>query len=431
MIAFLICLLSILLLCQVLIAARAGGIYGFLLTLQAIYWIVAYVGRPTLLLAIQPSAVANDPIADIRLASQGYAYATGKLIPIIVFGQAIFLGLTLLLIRPWRGTRRTLDIHIPVGAVWLAWAALILVRFAYTIGVQSPWVSTGLWLSSIAIASGYRTGLSRASQMRYSLFVLFSEAIWSITYQSKTPIAAAVMTILLFGGLVPRKISLRHVVSATVMIPVAIFGFAAFQQFKQGPAVASALEAVDARYPHIVRPVLPIIRRVDLFSAVTDGYLVQGRWISVEGLGARAIESMIPRPVLTEKQYNAGEAWAREVRAYTVPSKWPVSLAEGPIAEGLAVKGIAGVAFETGFVAIMTYIVSLFVASRSSFLFSIGCTLALNVVLLERGLLGIFETAGKAVQMSAMFALMTVMFKAAMPTRVTARTVDEQPQIHA
>jgi hypothetical protein len=393
---------------QFILARRVPEPLRSILRVQAIYWFLAYVLRPLVLVLASPAPTVNDAIADGRLAHGGYDTNLDRILLPIVVGHVVFLTVALLVGARFASHFRSVDVS-PV-LVLILFAILIGARLSWFLGARSAIVSTLLGLAPIVLGLMLIPSHPKRRLALFIVVLLATEASWSMIFASKTPISTLLLCLVLTSASRGWRPRLKHIAGVALVIPVFVLGFSALQSNKQDAAVEADLRTVNARYPAILRPVLPIVTRFDLLAAVTDSTYVAGRWISVEEFSYRAAMSTIPRPLNQSKIYTAGENWAIEVRSLSRPSRPGVSLAEGPVAEGNAVAGLPGVMAGCALLALITVAGTRAFATGNVLGYSLGCCLILLPTIQERGLLGVVEVMGKGLQLAILAAALSLLF---------------------
>ncbi|MGK5444569.1 hypothetical protein ACSNN7_22475 [Micromonospora sp. URMC 105] len=403
----LIVLVAVVLCAQFVFAAAMPEPLTTVLRIQAVYWFLGYVFRPMVLVIASPVPVQNDSVADHRLAYGGYETNLHQVLIPILLGQVVFLAAALTLGRRFRSQFQKAEVS--PALVLVVFMLLLGARLGWLAGVRSSVVDTLLGLAPIAIGMALVPTHPRRRLVLLVGLLLLTEGAWSVLFASKTPILSLLICLLVLAASRSWRPKPKHLVAAAVAIPVFVLGFSALQSVKQSVDVRSDLQAVDARYPPYVQPAMSIVRRFDLFAAVTDSMYVEGRWMSSGEAVGQAASSFVPRPLNQGKTLSAGERWAVEVRKLSKPSRGGVSLAEGPVAEGNAIAGLPGVAAECFLLAAITVFGARALAMGRTFAFSIACTLIFLPTIQERGLLGIAEVVGKGLQLSLLVGLFSLL----------------------
>ncbi|WP_411374119.1 hypothetical protein ACLH0K_13765 [Arthrobacter sp. MPF02] len=235
---------------------------------------------------------------------------------------------------------------------------------------------------------------------------------------SKTPLIAAILCVAIRVAILGWTRQRLRVVGWAAT--AAVLAFPLLQQLKLSADTSSILNEAEAGYPAIVQPVMPIIRRFDLFSAVTDATLFgPGGWMSAEEFWRRSIGGLIPQPLLLAEKIGVGTMWSVEIRSASLgTANSEVSLAEGFIAEGYALNGYIGVVLGATFMAIAALLVSNLISSYRPFLASLGMLLVSYPVLFERGIIGTVEVLGKSVQVAALMWLIYMMVSSVSTARL-------------
>jgi hypothetical protein len=109
--------------------------------------------------------------------------------------------------------------------------------------------------------------------------------------------------------------------------------------------------------------------------------------------------NLLPQQLLGYDKIGAGSYWSISVRSSSTGYVNPdVSLAEGPIAEGLMLSGIAGVLFSMLVLVCAVVSISHLLYYGKTLGFTVAAIFLSFPVLFERGSLGISEYLGKALQ---------------------------------
>jgi hypothetical protein len=389
-------------------AAGANLVLRTLLWAQCLYWTFSYVLRPVVLLAVEPEPRLADSVADPRIAAGGYERALPSVLSPVAFGLLCYLILAAVVIRSIPSARRSPE--SPAGSSpgrSLTFATSLVVgwvaRSVVTHGVGGNVAVTlgGLaTIGALGLIVFYR-GTARASA---AILILAgaSELAWSVLSTSKTPALAAVLAMVIRLGLIgwtrrSAALGAGFAISVIVIFPV-------LQALKLDSTTSQVVAAADASYPVYIRPFMAIIRRFDLLSAATDARLYgDGRWMTTSEYWSRLFNNLIPQQVLGSEKIGAGTLWATSVRAQSLRVSNPdVSLADGFIAEGYVVNGFLGVAAAGTFILLVALAVSRGLMARNIFLQAISLYLISSSCLFERGVFGVTEEAGKAIQVGAL-----------------------------
>src|SRR6185369_1609211 len=78
---------------MVVAASLIPGIPRVFLITQSVYWSLAYLARPVVLLWVQPQPRYGDNVADPRLAIMGYDHGIAMVLKPVVFGLWIYAAL--------------------------------------------------------------------------------------------------------------------------------------------------------------------------------------------------------------------------------------------------------------------------------------------------------------------------------------------------
>jgi hypothetical protein len=418
---------------QVLIARRFPPIVAALIIVEAGYWTISYVLRPLLLLLVQPAPAYADPVADPRLANGlGYDVAIRDVLIPVVLGQGAFIVVLLiasLVVRsgdqsPWIHRQSlSVDRGTLIGAMAFVW----LIRLAYYVGFRNSIMATLLALGPIVIGlSALYRAKESANRWLWVVGLVSSEVVWSLLFRSKTPFLGLVVAFILAASVNRIRLSPRRIVALALLVPIGLLTFATLQANKTTSTDNEIIRYANSAYPGWAQPLLPVVRRFDLFEAVTDAVNAHGEWIgsiqAVQRLGA----SLVPNYLSGGPKTSSGLAWGAEVRNLSLPTAPGVSLADGPIAEGYAIGGIGGAVVEATIMALLTILVGRMLYSRSIFFVSVALSIALGSFLFERGLLGFVEAIGKAWQVAV---VIVVAFSVTRDMRLAAARQRATPSV--
>ena len=402
----------------------ARGIPRVLLVTQSIFWFLAYVPRPLLLLAVTPQPTFGDDLADPRLAVTGYDYNVAHVLAPVATGLWIYVALVAVFVVWQRMTpngQRVLQQQssttvATLVAVWLGGAVVRAYSYLTGQAATAGQVTAGNPYLTFLTDAGAIGAIGvivylRLASPRLTVAVIAcamgGELVWGMAEQSKTPFIGAVLAMVVrLSATKLTRSRVMAIVAAGVGVG-AIFGW--LQSFKVDAATEQATAGADAAYPAAIQPLLSIMRRFDLFAASTDSYFLDGRpYLSVHDVWTRILLNCIPQQLGVEK-IQSGTDWAHRVRGSSVDmANVSVSLAEGHLNEGYAVHGYLGVALESVFVIAMIAAVSMALTSRSIPLIAIGLSFVSVPALFERGALGMSETLGKSLQQAALVSVLAL-----------------------
>ena len=379
----------------------------YLLYAQAGYWALSYLARPLFLLAVEPRPRAHDALADFRLVMGGYEPGVAQVSMIVAVGLLSYLLAVTVPARRVRdaiGPRWRTTWRFAAASYGVGWGC----RIAMAFGAVNPLTSTLSAAAPVAVGLVLLavdwTGIADRSRRWAIACCGAGELLYSVIYESKTPVLTfALFFFIAYAGTLRGS----RTVTFTVLGGTAAFAaFTMLQTLKSAPGARRDLAVVDRAYPLATRPLLPVLRRFDLYSAVTDASFVpDGRWLSLTAFGRRLVRGFVPW-LSGDPFVSSGVRWAREVRAYTIPLNGStVSLADGVVAEGFAVAGWLGVAVEAVVLAVATVLVARALLSPRPFVLVLGLAVLTRPALFERGVLGLAETLGEALQISAVIAV--------------------------
>jgi hypothetical protein len=405
----------------------SGPIRVFLMA-QGAYWSLSYIAAPAVLLWVQPEPQFGDNLPDPRLATIGYGPGIAAALRPVVFGLWLYSGLVVAY-AIWTRLRRAPAVADRAAAGRGNGAAVPIAhnqQFIWTLYILYA-VGTLGRLAAVATGNGGRAGelespnailnlvtvlatigavgllvYVRPATTRATLLIIggltLGELLWTAIVQSKTPIMGAALAIAVRCAMTGWN--RRNVVAVLAITVLAIGGFGWLQSLKATDVAKAESAVVDSSYPPQVRPYLSLLRRFDGLEAATDAYYAgPDSWLTPREVLVHAAESLVPTQLLGSEKFQAGAAWATDVRGQSVDmSQVSVSLAEGNINEGYVLGGYAGVALDVTF----TFGLLLF-WTRALYhplipLPVFGLAMIEVPVLFERGFLGAFETLGKYLQ---------------------------------
>lgn len=392
---------------------------------QFVYWTLAFIGRPLVLLVADPAPKFGDPIADPRLATMGYAYSIPHVMHFVTIGlwidAAFVVGYAI-----WRRTagpprylerwRQNQNLLPTLTAMYLLGLGGRLASYATgsltlagEVSSANPYLDLIATLASLgAIGLIIYLRMTNTKLMALIIAGLFAvELIWGVITESKTPAISVALAIVIRFAMTGLS---RRTVLAVVAGAIALLaGFGWLQSFKVSAADAAATSSVSTTYPASVRPFLSVIIRFDLFEASTDVYFMNGRpWISASQAVKNSLENFIPTQLGVTK-FQSGTAWAQQVRGSSVDmSGVSVSLAEGQLNEGFLLAGYPGIVVESALFLGLVALAARLLHSRRTFNVVLGLVMVAVPVLFERGIMGVTETLGKGIQIAALAAILSL-----------------------
>lgn len=396
-------------------AVLMPGIARVFFVTQIVYWTLAFVARPLVLLTVRPLPQFGDNIADPRLSDLGYGYSITHVLQPIAISIWIYAALVIAV----AAFLRACGIWNESTRIWKPDPKLLMIlAIAYVIGLAGRLAAfaTGSLGSAGDVTSSnpyldILSGMAGLAALGLIIYVRLSplfnsaliavllagELIWGIAIESKTPaLSAAVGVAVRFAILGWNKYRLAGLGVGAVVV---LAGFGWLQSFKVSEEDKLASRAATASYPHVVQPFLSLLRRFDLLEASTDVYYMDGRpWIGAGSAVEYGFSNLIPSQLGVTK-FQSGTEWAQEVRGSSVDMRnISVSLAEGHFNEGLILGGYWGVVVESLIVITLVLAVSRFLLSSHIALVTIGLGFTAIPALSERGVLGITEPLGKILQ---------------------------------
>lgn len=380
-----------------------------ILLLQIFFWGVSFVGRPLILLIVQPSPKLDDSIADPRLAALGYDYSISLVLQPILFGLVSYALLAWAMRRKANAWLAKLDHSSDesqsqhtwlFAAFFLGWASRIAWLLIEKDTFASAVAETLSWVALVALAGLIKTYLSMNKEKFHIIAALGSgELIWSFLFSSKTPIvgfATLCIVMLASGGWTLRRVRFIAAVGVSTLASFPVIQALKFSE------VTDKIAAADSTYPLIIQPLMPFLRRFDLLSAVTDAtFFSASSWLTYLEYSRYVFQNLIPQQLIGIAKSGAGSSWAVDVRSSSTGiQNFGVSLAEGFIGEGYLLGGFIGVALLAILLFGSVLIIATHTTSNKPFLFSIAAIGLSFPVLFERGFLGFTEVFGKSLQVA-------------------------------
>ncbi|MEJ8278255.1 hypothetical protein [Pseudonocardia spirodelae] len=389
------------------------GIPRVLVLAQVAYWALSYVLRPAVLLWVQPVPTYGDDVADPRLYSIGYPHGIAEAMQPVVYGLWLYALLALGYAcrargRPPRPPVRTdPDLVATLVVVWVVGCAGRAAAYLTgSVGGAGDVTSANPVLDLVASLAGIGGAglilfLRPATPSRAAVVIgglLAVELGWAIASESKSPVMAAALAVAIRFALLGW--SRRRTWGVLGLAAGGIAGFGWLQSFKLSGDAAAAAAEVDSRYPGVVRPFLPIVRRFDLLQAATDAYYMSGRtWLTPGQVVTAMAQSFVPSGVLGGEKLHSGTAWAFQVRGSSVDMRSvSVALADGSINEGQVLGGLPGVTVGALFTFGLLLLAVRWLHSRHVVAISLGIIVTTSPILDERGILGSTEVVGKGLQ---------------------------------
>lgn len=315
-------------------AVLMPGIARVFFVTQIVYWTLAFVARPLVLLTVRPLPQFGDNIADPRLSDLGYGYSITHVLQPIAISIWIYAALVIAV----AAFLRACGIWNESTRIWKPDPKLLMIlAIAYVIGLAGRLAAfaTGSLGSAGDVTSSnpyldILSGMAGLAALGLIIYVRLSplfnsaliavllagELIWGIAIESKTPaLSAAVGVAVRFAILGWNKYRLAGLGVGAVVV---LAGFGWLQSFKVSEEDKLASRAATASYPHVVQPFLSLLRRFDLLEASTDVYYMDGRpWIGAGSAVEYGFSNLIPSQLGVTK-FQSGTEWAQEVRGSSV-----------------------------------------------------------------------------------------------------------------
>ena len=395
----------------VVFAIRIRGVLGALLLVQAAYWALSYVVRPTILLTVAPIPQRNDPISDGRLMEWHGSYVEGVALALwpMVIGLATYIVAMMLQSRlPRRDLqpRVFLDLHGLVVLFLIGWMFRIA-QLAY----PTSTFTTLAFLASVAVGGFIllRPGMPPAP----ALIVLgASEFVWSLLSAVKAPIFAFILWLVIKIFISSERFDWKRFAGLGAF---ALLSFLAVQRIKVLDGRLTEISAsVANEYPGWMQPLIPVFARFDLLTASTDAVLAgESSWKSPMEALTYGFNALLPQQLTGEKGDLIGRQWGSEVASQSNPAvSGDTYLAQSPAAEGWVIGGWAGLLIECALAAIVVFLIARAICSQHPFFAFLGLAMTSQPFIFERGMLGTMEGVGKGLQIALLATVVALVFVA-------------------
>lgn len=392
-----------------------------IIRVQAVFWFLAFVGRPLYLLLSQPRT--TQPLFDYRLATNGYEFSLVPILNAVLLAQAAFV--LLLAMRCVVLPRAKPEPLVLQGSYKLHKIGIIFLVIGWVGRAANLLSITSIASALLPLASvGACSLVVFTKSSKFALVasvVVISEASWAIAGATKTPLLAILTAYLIRSAYShsARTQLKRLPVIAGLIVAV----FLVIQPLK-GINTYNDVESTSSANP-VEAVTISVLQRTDLISAVTDGQLYEPKpWMSGSEFLKDVGMASIPKGPLF-KYENQGLRWTREVRSESFRYQYQdVSLASGPIAEGLAMGGVERAALGMAILLLLTLGTGRLLLSRSIPIMLSAATFVFDSSLYESGIIGNAESVAKALQIAAVAYVLTI-FISDRPASVLAK--DEQP----
>jgi len=399
------------LLAVMLAAPALGRVPGRVLRVMGIYLAIAYAGRAVFLLAFDPRPGPGTFIADGLLRTPTYQAGLAQLAPIATLGVAgILAGFYAVALGPRRAQSRS----TPRRGWRQSGAAIALCGWpvrAMTLVLESdrqegllgrlsvlPTVAAGL----VILGTNWRaTGKGR----HLVLLLALGEAVWSVSADTKTPIL--VVAAFLFLDPNRKRITWRTGLAVTA---AALLAFVVIQPTKTDIA-SSDHGGVSA-----LAPIGRVLVRFDLLRALTVAERAgAGSYMGTSEISDRALGAWLPDSIVETNESPSAVAWGERMNG----SESGAYLAEGPIAEGFALFGMAGALLWSLVAGAVAALVAMAIRQPRNYgTFILAVSLVASNAIFERGLLGVNENIAVGIQ---------VVVLALVPYILIRRTLTPEP----
>jgi hypothetical protein len=393
------------------LARECGVVMRTSAFVMAGFWSLAFLGRPLAVYLDQPSSPSLNPLADYRLAWFGYEEGLKQVLTIVAMGLGMSV-IILALLRRTKVARAQPSVWQPYWSATLAtalalgWVGRSMEPFWSPMGLLAILVTPSLALL-VCFANWTRTPF----RVVLILLAAAGEAGWSVLAESKTPIVALLLALLIWAtrSLSVHSRRLAYICMTFLVLTV----FVAIQPLK-----GAYFNDANRYSSHFTGPVgdfaMTVLTRTDLISAVTDAVstarppsFAPGAYVARVGRG------LTPDHLVSKGDDPSGLVWTRDLRAATNPKQFlGVSLADGPIAEGYVLGGIAGVLALSAIMMIATILLCAGISAKSLWIRCLCAMVVFGPTLYERGPLGLSEVVGKGLQYAVVVAVLIPFAKA-------------------
>jgi hypothetical protein len=388
----------------VLFGIWAPGLPPFprrLLRAASVYTTISFIARSVDLLWTDPVPAVNNAIADPLLLAPTYSDGIAAVSQLLWLGECVFVAAIYALTYPLRnrftGASPTPPSSVSGFATIYAVSWLCrLADLAHIAGATGPgvlllrlaYVGTALLLV-LVVANDWRASRS-GRQLVYVMLV--GEIAWSAASASKTPLIASVLA--LYLDLYRPRWSLRYAVGGLTSVVVA---FGVIEKLKHDYAGSTGLSVSTV--------IGNLLTRFDMLHALAVAKLDgPGSYMRWQSAASQLLTDLLPQQILGITRTNDGQNWATVMEQVS----WTVSVATGPVAEGYAVAGVAGIIASEVLTGAAVVGIAAMLLARRSFLASLfGAYVLASAAPFEQGPLGLSQTCGAALQACFVVGLLT------------------------
>lgn len=360
------------------------------------YMGIAFVGRPLYVLLAHPTRASGTELVEPLLSTSTYwqgiqTVSRLALLGLIAFFLCVYL-VGFVTRRGWYPIPRHASADLT--PYWSIWVACWLCRLAVRSGLLPATSTLGLVAERLLPLATALLGVliltvdwrAVSGGRRAVLTIALGEILWSYLDTSKTPLLASLLFFYVDPG--RGRISLRLFWASLVGLGTA---FLLIQGVKPGQAghASTGLSLWQ-------QVTVSVLTRLDAVHAIAVAHMAgPGSYLSYGSVASRLATGWIPQQLLGIKRLGAGEMWA-QVMNHSLPG---VSLAQGPVAEGYAVAGLAGVVLWSVLSALAFTGAAWTLASVRSLLPNIfGAYIIASAALFEQGAIGLVDVIGSALQ---------------------------------
>lgn len=348
--------------------SNTKGALKYLVFGHICFLFLGLIVRPMILYVKQPKPEYGDSFADSRLIVNGsYNQAILEIGLRTFFGLVIF-GLCLHLFQKISifNSRESSNVELNLGLVpvFVVLGATLFANILEYTGISHSrfitWISVAaLPCIGLAIQLTLQMSLSGIKNVANIGFIGVLALALSILQASKSPIFFYIFMVLLVSfekirGKLSFRFSPKYLAITGLFFVIAIFVFPFIQNLKDGDQLTALNDRVGQKYFGAFPAAYTILKRFDLFRAVSDVWFVgEGAWYSYSeyiGIMRSALEwnfgTMAP---------NFGGQWAINVLEHSSDTTFSgvVSLSQSAIAEGWLLGGFIGILFTSSLFSII------------------------------------------------------------------------------
>lgn|GEM_PF-4616824 len=377
-----------------LIFIVAPGLPQWLVRFSRAFGVYAALGLPvraTILLLANPEPRFGDKLPVVSLSYPSYQANLGAVLPLAILGlSSFYLAMYAIGRIAMREPSRTADTRISNGAYLTLYLVGWIARLTYYMGALG---SSGLLahfmvlptvtLGVLVLSTDWRADAKIRNLVGFGLAL---ELAYAFIATSKTPVLA----VLLILYLDPRRDRIR--LKQTLLAAVAIFlAFGVVQSLKVQDRTGQVRRGAAADLA------VDLESRVDVLVALGGVHeLGPGQYLPPDEVVSRGISDLAPSALLGGGKTLSGVTWGQRVYG----SETGASYAEGLTPEGYGTLGTTGVALWNLIGGVAAALSCAALRCGSVALKGAAASIIFSAAIFERGLLGLAEACGVAVQLA-------------------------------